>query len=50
MEHTKFHADLRKHFFAVRVTEQWNSLPREGVESPSLKIVKTRLDPSSNPV
>ena len=32
-----------KNFFAVRVKEHWNRLPREVVESPSLKIFKTHL-------
>ncbi|KGL75188.1 hypothetical protein N309_06938, partial [Tinamus guttatus] len=40
----KFHLNLRKTFLTVRVTEHWNRLPREVVESPSLKIFKTRLD------
>ncbi|PKU37232.1 hypothetical protein llap_12463 [Limosa lapponica baueri] len=44
LEHGKFHSNMRKDFFMVRVTEPWNRLPREGVESPSLEIFKTRLD------
>ena len=36
--------NMRKNFFRLRVTEHWNRLPREGVESPSLDIFKTRLD------
>jgi len=35
---------MRKNFFPLRVTEHWNRLPREAVESPSLEIFKTRLD------
>jgi len=30
----KFHTDARKNFCAVRVTECWNRLPSEVVESP----------------
>ncbi|GAB0208582.1 hypothetical protein GRJ2_003323900 [Grus japonensis] len=44
LEHRKFHLHMRKTFFALRVTEHWNRLPREVVESPSLGIFKTRLD------
>jgi len=28
----------------LRMTEQWNKLPKEFVESPSLEIFKTYLD------
>ncbi|KGL76709.1 hypothetical protein N309_05690, partial [Tinamus guttatus] len=44
LKHQKFHRNLRKSFLTVRVTECWNRLPREVVESPSLEIFKTRLD------
>ncbi|KFV75640.1 hypothetical protein N308_00152, partial [Struthio camelus australis] len=44
LKHRKFHLNLRKNFFTVRVTEHWSRWPREAVESPSLEIFKTRLD------
>lgn len=44
LEYRKFRLHMRKSFFTVRLTEQWNRLPREVVvESPSLKIFKTLL-------
>jgi len=44
LKHHKFSLNMRKNFFTLRVTEHWNRLPREAVESPSLEIFKTRLD------
>jgi len=44
MKHRKFHLNVRKNFFTLRVMEYWNRLPREAVESTSLEIFKTRLN------
>jgi len=44
LKHRKFRLNMRKNFFPLRVTELWNRLPGEVVESPSLEIFKTHLD------
>jgi len=44
MKHKKFHLNMRRNLFTLRVTEPWNRLPRGAVESPSLEIFKTHLD------
>jgi len=44
LKHRKFRLNMRRNFFAVRVTEHWNRMPRSFVEPPSLQIFKTHLD------
>ena len=36
--------NIRKHSFAVRVINIWNSLPREVAEAPSINSFKNRLE------
>jgi len=44
LKHKKFHLNMRKNLFTLRVKEHRNRLPREVVDSPSLEIFKTCLD------
>jgi len=44
LKHRKFHLNMRKKFFTLRVTEHWNRLPRGVVDSLSLEVFKTHLD------
>ena len=38
LEHRNFYLNMRRNFFTVRVTEHWNSLPRD------MEIFKIHLD------
>ena len=44
LERRKFRTNMWKNFFMISVMEKWNKLPREVVESPSMKIFRTCLD------
>jgi len=44
LKHRKLYLNMRKIFFTLRVTEHWNRLLGEVVDSRSLEIFKTHLD------
>jgi len=44
LKHRKFRLNTRKNFFTLRVSEHWNRLLREVVDSSSLEIFKTHMD------
>ena len=44
LEQRKFHMNMMKNFFTLRVTEHWNRLPGQVVVSSFLEIFKTHLD------
>ena len=44
LKHRKFHKNMRENLFILRLTEYWNRLLREVVESPFLEIFQTHVD------
>jgi len=43
---SRFHYDLRKYFFAVRVVNIWNNLPDSVISANNVNTFKNRLDSS----
>ena len=40
LDHRKFHTNIWRNFFMVRVMEHWNRLPREVVQSPFYRDIQ----------
>jgi len=43
-KHRRFHLNIRKQIFTVRVVKHWSRFPREVIMSSSLEIFKTHPD------
>ena len=44
MRQGRFRLDIRKKSFTLMAVRQWNRLPKEAVDAPSLQAFKARLD------
>lgn len=44
MKENSFRLHIKKKVFTVRVVKQWNRLPKEVMDAPSLDVFKARLD------
>jgi len=44
LKQNKFNLNTRKSFFTLKVTENWNRLPRDVVKSPPLEIFRICQD------
>ena len=44
LQQGRLRLDIRKHFFSVRMIMQWNSLPREVVELPSMEVLQKCIE------
>ncbi|KFZ55827.1 hypothetical protein N321_13972, partial [Antrostomus carolinensis] len=40
----RFGLDIKKKFFTMRVVRQWDRLPKEMVDAPSLKTFQVKLE------
>ena len=38
------HTTVRQNFFSLRIDNEWNKLPQDVVEAPSINTLKNRLD------
>jgi len=44
----RFRLDIRKNFVTERLVKNWNRLPREVVDTPSLSVLRRHLDNALN--